>query len=77
MVEFYGTQFTVVLSTAHSSTACGIDGYRAAVDTATEPGRSYYAFLLAAYMNKTEVSILARDTDCSGDRARIIQIMGH
>ena len=76
-VEFHGNQFTVSFDDAHTSNGCGHPGSVAAMDTSTEPGKTYYSFFLAAYAAGKTVSVRVTDAACFGDRPTILQIQGH
>lgn len=76
-VEFYGNQFTVYFDKTHTATACGNTMSVAAMDTASEPGKSHYSFFLVAYSAQKKVSVRVNDGNCSGDRPTIIQIVGN
>lgn len=69
-IEFYGKQFTVYFDKTHNATACG-HSRSAAMDSSTEPGKSYLAAFLVAWTTGRTVNVVVTDAICSGDRPTI------
>ena len=76
-VEFYGTQFTIYFDKPHEAGGCGHTGNVAALNTNSEPGKTYYSFFLTAYAAKKPVSLLVSDSTCNGDRPTLKVVRGH